>query len=191
MNIGILSGSFDPIHIGHLILANYITEYTNIEEIWFLVTPQNPLKRKVDMTDENKRYDMLKLAISAYPKMKASNIEFELPRPSYTVNTLRILREKYSQHSFSLIIGGDNWMNFENWKDYQEIIANHKVYVYPRLNSHVVIDNKYEGQIVLLESPIVEVSSSFIREGIHRGKNLRAFLPEDVEKYIKENNLYS
>ncbi|GAB6011288.1 nicotinate (nicotinamide) nucleotide adenylyltransferase [Viscerimonas tarda] len=190
MNIGIFSGSFNPVHTGHLILANFVTGFTDIDEVWFLVSPQNPLKEKTDMLAEAIRYEMVKLAVEDYPKMKASDFEFSLPRPSYTINTLSSLKQKFPGHVFSLIIGGDNWANFTNWKDYKEIIRNYKVYVYPRLDSKLIINGSLKECVEALDSPIIEISSTFIRESIRDGKDIKAFLPAKVYDYIVKNGLY-
>ncbi|HCO66817.1 MAG TPA: nicotinic acid mononucleotide adenylyltransferase [Dysgonomonas sp.] len=190
MNIGIFSGSFNPIHIGHLILVNYITEYSELDEVWLLVTPQNPFKEEDDLLDEEIRLKMTELALKDYPKVKLSNIEFSLPRPSYTINTLEELEKKYPEDTFSLIIGADNWERFDQWKDSEDILANYKIYVYPRYGYSVSRENRLKKSVEILNSPIVEISSTFIREGIKEGHDLKAFMPEVVYKYIKEHNLY-
>lgn len=191
MNIGIFSGSFNPIHAGHLILANYITEYTEIDEVWLLVTPHNPIKEPNILIDEDARLEMTKLALENYPQIRVSDVEFSMPRPSYTINTLKFLTENHPEHSFSLIIGADNWQSFERWKDYEEIIEQYKIFVYPRFGYSVATPAKYKKKVEILNSPIIEISSTFIREGIREGKNLRAFMPDIVYRYIKDHNLYT
>lgn len=190
MKIGIFSGSFNPIHVGHLILANYITEFTEVNEVWFLVTPQNPLKENSELIDEDLRLEMTRLALTSYPRFECSDFEFTLPRPSYTVNTLDALTEKYPQHEFFLIIGADNWDTFHQWKDYKEILDRYHIYVYPRLDAKLTIAKGLRNSVEALESPIVEISSTFIRDCISEGKSMRAFLPESVYNYIVDKNLY-
>lgn len=190
MNIGIYSGSFNPIHMGHLMLANYIVEFSDIDELWFLVTPHNPLKEDEVLLDEMDRLEMVKLALEDYPKLVASDFEFDLPRPSYTVNTLEKLSEKYPKHTFSLVIGADNWTVFTKWKDADSILANHHVYIYPRLSSRITIPKELKKSITVLDTPILEISSTFIRESVEEGKNVDAFLPEKVGQYIRTKNLY-
>jgi nicotinate-nucleotide adenylyltransferase len=190
MNIGIFSGSFNPIHIGHLILANYIVEFTEIDEVWFLVSPQNPLKVESELLDENERLEMVKLAIGGYSKLKASDFEFSLPRPSYTVHTLGKLREAYPDNEFTLLIGADNWANFERWRNYDEIIENYAIKVYPRLGYRISIQPRQRKMVEALDAPVIEISSTFIRESLAEEKDIRAFLPVEAYKYIVENNLY-
>ena len=190
MNIGIFSGSFNPIHIGHLMLANYIVEFTEVDEVWFLVSPHNPLKEESGLLAEEERLQMVKLALDGYDKLIASDFEFSLPKPSYTINTLEALSEKHPEHKFSLIIGADNWEVFDKWKNYTEILKNHKVLVYPRLDSRLVIAPKMRNKVEALDSPIIEISSTFIREGLEDNKNMKAFLPEAVARYIAEKSLY-
>lgn len=190
MNIGIFSGSFNPIHVGHVILANYIVEFTEIDEIWFLVSPQNPLKSTEELSDKQLRLEMTKLALQKYAKFKVSDFEFHMPKPSYTIDTLRALRERYQEDTFSLIIGADNWNVFESWREFDKILEEFKVKVYPRLGSRITIPNKLKHKVEALDSPIVEMSSTFIRESIVEGKNITAFLPEGVYEYIIEKGLY-
>jgi nicotinate-nucleotide adenylyltransferase len=190
MNIGIFSGSFNPIHMGHVILANYIVEFTEIDEIWFLVSPQNPLKSAKELSDEQLRLEMTELALQKYAKFKVSDFEFHMPKPSYTIDTLRALREKYPEDTFSLIIGADNWNVFESWREYDKIWEEFNLKVYPRLGSRITIPNKLKHKVEALDSPILEISSTFIRESISEGKNISAFLPEGVYEYIIEKGLY-
>ncbi|EGK00353.1 nicotinate (nicotinamide) nucleotide adenylyltransferase [Dysgonomonas gadei] len=190
MNIGIFSGSFNPIHIGHLILANYIVEFTEIEEVWFLVSPQNPLKSEDELSDEHIRLEMTELALAKYAKLKASDFEFSMPIPSYTVNTLDALRNEYPGHNFTLIIGADNWNVFESWREYDKILENYKIRVYPRLGHRITIPTKLRDKVEALDSPIIEISSTFIRDSIAEGKDIRAFLPDDIYDYILNKGLY-
>lgn len=190
MNIGIFSGSFDPIHIGHIILANYIVEFTEIDKIWFLVSPQSPFKANKELTNENLRLEMVQQALADYEHFEASNIEFSLPKPSYTVNTLEAVQEKYPEHQFTLIIGADNWASFEDWKNPERILDRFKLMVYPRLGSRITIPTKMRNKVEALESPIIEISSTFIRESIAEGRNMKAFLPLSVYNMINEKQLY-
>lgn len=190
MNIGVFSGSFNPVHVGHLILANYIVEYTEIEEVWFVVSPHNPLKSLTELSDEHIRLEMVEVALEKYSRLKACDFEFSLPKPSYTINTLDALRNKYTEHDFTLIIGADNWSDFDNWKEHDKIVENYKLKVYPRLGERISIPKKAKAMVEALDSPIVEVSSTFIRDGIAQGKDMRAFLPEGVYEYIIKNRLY-
>jgi len=190
VNIGIFSGSFNPIHIGHLVLANYIVEFTNIDKIWFVVSPQNPLKSQNSLSDENIRLEMVQLALHDYPKLKASDFEFSLPRPSYTISTLDALKKVYPEHNFTLVIGADNWSTFENWKEHDVILEKYPIMVYPRLDYRISIPNKLKAKVEALDSPIIEVSSTFIRKSISEGKDVRAFLPDNVYDYILKGRLY-
>lgn len=190
MNIGVFSGSFNPIHIGHLILANYILEFTDIHEVWFLVSPHNPLKDERGLLSQDDRLHMVKLALKGYDRMKASDFEFALPKPSFTINTLDALSEQYPNHVFSLIIGADNWEVFEKWKSHSEILEKYKILVYPRLDSRLIIAPKMRTKVEALESPIIEISSTFIRESLSEGKSMKAFLPDAVAQYIEEKSLY-
>lgn len=190
MNIGIFSGSFNPVHIGHLILANYIVEYSDIDEVWFVVSPHNPLKEIDKLSDENIRLEMVNRALAGYPKLKACDFEFSLPRPSYTITTLEALQKKYPEHDFTLIIGADNWSTFENWMEHDVILEKFPIMVYPRLGYRISIPNKLKTKVEAVDTPIIEISSTFIREALKAGKNIKSFLPEGVYEYIVENSLY-
>lgn len=190
MKIGVLGGSFNPIHIGHAILANYITQCTDIEQLWLMVSPQNPLKSELPQSYDVHRLVMTELVASKCDNVITSGFEFTLPKPSYTVDTLKALREKFPQHEFVLVIGADNWQNFEKWKDWQEILDKHNILVYPRMGSEIVIPDDLCNKVEKLDSPIIEISSTYIREQLKKGKNMNFFLPKDVYRYILENNLY-
>jgi len=191
MNIGLFFGSFNPIHIGHLIIANHLVEHSKLDKIWFVVTPHNPHKNKSTLLDDNQRLTMVNLAVENYPKLTASNIEFKLPQPNYTVNTLVLIAEKYPEHTFSPIMGEDNLKSFHKWKNSEVIVENHDIYVYPR-----VVDGAIEHNFIghdkfhKIDAPIIEISSSLIRKYIKGGKNFKPLVPESVWKYIDEMNFY-
>ena len=189
-HIGIFLGSFNPIHAGHLILANYLCEFTHLDEVWFVVTPHNPLKVAGDLLDDNIRLEMTRLALEEFDHMKVSDVEFKMPRPSYTINTLTRLTNEHPDKNFTLIIGGDNWKQFHRWKEYAQLISNYPIFVYPRLREEVVIPEQLHASVRLVEAPIVEISSTFIRESIRNGKDMRAFLPPKVYDFIVRQDLY-
>ncbi len=192
--VGLFFGTFNPIHIGHLILANHLVEYSDLHEVWFVVTPHNPHKQKKSLLNDNHRYQMVEIAIEDYPKLKASKIEFGLPQPNYTVITMVHLREKYPNHQFSLLMGEDNLQSFHKWKNYESIIENHNIYVYPRKFSNKAkkakITEAYSEKIYNLDAPIVEVSSTFIRKAIKEKKNIKPLLENKVYIYLDEMNFY-
>ncbi len=190
MKVGLFFGSFNPIHIGHLAIANYMVEFTNLDELWFVITPQNPAKQKLTLLADSQRYYMVELAIEPFTKMKASRIEFTLPQPSYTIHTLIHLHELYPQHSFALIMGSDNLQTFNSWKNYKEILDSYSIYVYNRPNTQIPDEFKYHPAIEYVEAPLMEISSSFIRQSIKQGKNIRGFMPESAWKYLDEMNFY-
>lgn len=180
---GIFSGSFNPIHIGHLALANWLCEFEELDEIWFLITPQNPLKQSHDLMDDQLRLEMAQAAIGDYHKFKVSDFEFYLPKPTYTIHTLQALKEHYPGFLFHLIIGADNWSLFAQWKNYQDIIDNHPILVYPRKGFEINIPKMYSN-VRAVNAPLIEVSSTFIRDSYKKGKDIRFFLPEEVRKYF-------
>lgn len=194
--IGLFFGSFNPIHIGHLILGNYILENSDMEELWFVVSPQNPFKDKKSLLKDHNRLDMVQLAIRNYPKMRASNVEFSLPTPSYTVDTLTYLQEKYSDYSFSLIMGEDNLKSLHKWKNYELLLKNHQIIVYPRIlvedtsTSMSVTELKNHENIHLIDAPIIELSATEIRNMIKEGKNVRPMLPPEVFDYLDGSSFY-
>ena len=189
-HIGIFSGSFNPIHAGHLIMANYIGEFTDLEGMWFVVSPHNPFKETKDLLDERIRLEMARLALEEFDQMIASDVEFHMPRPSYTIDTLTKLTSEYPDKKFTLVVGGDNWNLFRQWKEYEKIINSYRIFVYPRLGEEVVIPERFRESVRLVKAPIVEISSTFIRESIRSGKDMRAFLPSPVYDFIKQNRLY-
>ena len=183
---GIFGGSYNPIHIGHLALANYLCEYGELDELWFMVSPQNPFKaHSSDLWDDNLRLELVRLAVEDYPKLYASDFEFHMPRPSYTVNTLEKLRETYPDREFILIIGADNWLSFPRWKNADIIMKHHKLMVYPR-RGYEIDENTLPTDVKLVNTPILEVSSTFIRESLKQGKDVRYFLHPKVWERIKQ-----
>lgn len=194
MKVGLYFGTFNPIHIGHLIIANHIAEYTDLEQIWLVVTPHNPFKKKSSLLDDYHRLEMVHLATKNYPKLKPSDIEFKLPQPNYTVNTLAHLQEKFPKHEFSLIMGEDNLNSLQKWKNYEVLLQNHDLYVYPRIFQEPKVNltalESFESKIHLVDAPIVEISSTFIRNSIKNKKNVAPLLSEQVAQYIEHNLFY-
>jgi len=189
---GLYFGTFNPIHIGHLTIANHMAEFSELDEVWFVITPQSPFKVKQSLLDDNHRYQMVFEATKEYPKLKPSKIEFDLPQPNYTVNTLIHLNEKYgADFEFCLIMGEDNLKSFHKWKNYEVILENHELYVYPRISEGKVA-HRFEGhpKIHKVDAPIMEISSTFIRTHHKEGKNVRPLLPNDVWNYLDEMNFY-
>lgn len=190
--IGLFFGSFNPIHIGHLILANYILENSDMNELWFVVSPQNPFKEKKSLLNDHNRLDMVELAIKNYPDMRASNVEFSLPTPSYTIDTLTYLKEKHPDYSFSLIMGEDNLGSLHKWKNSDLLIKNHHIIVYPRVFEGDKKDSKYinHENISLVKAPVIELSATEIRNMIQQGKNVRPMLPPEVFEYLDGSSFY-
>lgn len=189
MKIGLFFGSFNPIHVGHLIVANTMAETTDLDQVWLIVSPQNPFKKQKDLLHEFDRLDMVEKAIFDNAKLQSSNIEFNLPRPSYTVDTLSVLKEKYPQHQFVLIIGEDNLGDFSKWKNYQEILNGYGLYVYPRPQSKPS-ELKEHPQVRMVEAPLLDISATFIRRCIRAEASIRYLVPDEVERYIKEKKFY-
>lgn len=191
MNIGLYFGSFNPIHIGHLIIANQLVENSDLDKIWFVVTPHNPFKKKASLLNNFQRLEMVYLATKEYTTLKPSDIEFNLTQPNYTINTLTYLIEKYPDYKFSLIMGEDNLKSFHKWKNYELILENHNIYVYPRI-SEGKVETRFTGhkKIHKIDAPIIEISSTMIRNAIKEGKNVKPLLPESVWKYLDEMNFY-
>jgi len=191
MNIGLFFGSFNPIHIGHLVIANQLVENSDLDQIWFVVTPHNPFKKKNTLLDNHQRIEMVYRATKDYEKLKPSDIEFDLPQPNYTINTLTYLKEKHPEYDFSLIMGEDNLKSFHKWKNYEVILENNSIYVYPRV-SEGKIETQFDGhkKINKIDAPIMEISSTAIRKAIKDGKNIKPLLPENVWEYLDEMNFY-
>lgn len=190
--IGLFFGSFNPIHIGHLILADYILENSDMDELWFVVSPQNPFKEKKSLLKDHNRLDMVQLAVKNYPKMRASNVEFSLPTPSYTIDTLTYLQEKHPEFSFSLIMGEDNLNGLHKWKNSDVLIKNHHIIVYPRVFYGKKQDSEYlqHENISMIKAPVIELSATEIRNMIKEGKNVRPMLPPEVFEYLDGSSFY-
>jgi nicotinate-nucleotide adenylyltransferase len=188
MHIGLFFGSFNPIHVGHMVLANFMASFTDLEQVWFVVSPHNPLKEKASLLNQNQRLHMVNLAIGDNDNLKSSNIEFELSQPSYTINTLAHLKEKFPKHQFSLIMGEDNLESFTKWKNYEEILKNHQLYVYPRPNCNSKLKN--HPSVIMTDAPLMEISSTMIRTAIKDKKDVSFFVPQAVWQYLNEMHFY-
>ena len=191
MKIGLYFGTFNPTHVGHLIIANHMVENSDLDEIWMVVTPHNPFKKKSSLLENNHRYHLVDIATENYLKIKPSNIEFKLPQPNYTVHTLAHISDKYPTKEFCLIMGEDNLKSFHKWKNYEVILENHHIYVYPRI-SEGSVENEFTNhpKINKVNAPIVQISSTMIRNGIKEQKNIQPLLTKEVWQYIDEMNFY-
>jgi nicotinate-nucleotide adenylyltransferase len=189
VKIGLFFGSFNPVHNGHLIIANYVRETTDLDKVWLVVSPQNPFKVKHTLLNEYDRLHLIKLAIEGNDHLRASDIEFKLPKPSYTIDTLTHLKEKYPTYEFSLIMGGDNLTSLNKWKNYELILNNHDIYVYKRDGDE---QNPFPERktIHFLDVPLLDISATFIRENIQKGHSMQYFLPDKVWEYVRDHNLY-
>ena len=187
MNIGLFFGSFNPIHLGHLIIAETIYDRTELDEVWFVVSPQNPLKKRKSLVHEFDRLRMVELAIADNFHFRASDVEFHMPRPSYTIDTLTYLSEQYPQHQFSIFLGSDNLKQLRKWKNYEQILAQYRLYVYPRPGEKVALTH---SSVVEVDAPLLDISATFIREAIQQERSVRYLLPEGVVNYIRSKKLY-
>ena len=181
--IGIYSGSFNPIHIGHLALANYLCEFEGLDEVWFLVTPHNPLKAQEGLMEDNLRLQLVKAAVAEYPRFRASDFEFHLPKPSYTIHTLEALKQKYPDMVFTLIVGADNWVCFDRWFEAKRIVDEFSLMIYPR-PGYAVERESLPPHVTLVDAPNIEVSSTFIRQAMAEGRDVRYFLHPAVYRLL-------
>ena len=188
MKVGLYFGSFNPIHIGHLIIANHFANNTDINEIWFIVSPQNPFKESSSLLNEQHRYSLVKIAVENEKKLKANNVEFLMPKPSYTIDTLIYLSEKYNQHNFTLIIGSDSYQNFEKWKNYKQIILNYNILIYPR--PFFPIKENLSERVQIINAPLIEISSTQIRKYIKDKKSIRYLVTDRVMEEIEIKGYY-
>jgi nicotinate-nucleotide adenylyltransferase len=188
MHIGLYFGSFNPIHIGHLIIANHILNETDIKKIWFIVSPQNPLKKSNSLLNEFDRLHLVRLAVQDDSRIKCSDIEFNLPKPSYTTNTMAFLSEKYSEHKFSIIMGSDSYQNLDKWKNFETIISNYIIYVYKREGHE--LNKIFNNKTIVLNAPLIQISATQIRDYIKTGKSIRYLVPEIVREEIETRKFY-
>ncbi|HMC98583.1 MAG TPA: nicotinate (nicotinamide) nucleotide adenylyltransferase [Ferruginibacter sp.] len=188
MNIGLYFGSFNPVHVGHLIIANHVVNNTDLKQVWFVVSPQNPFKQSTGLLNEYNRLHMINAAIEGENNLRASSVEFKLPRPSYTVDTLTYLNEKYPEHKFSIIMGSDSFQNFDKWKNYEVIIKEHPIYVYRRPGFDV--GNDLGAKLTILDAPLLEISSTRIRKMIREKQSIRFLVPDSVKEEIERNGYY-
>jgi len=189
LQVGLFFGSFNPIHHGHLILANFYLQHTELDQVWFVVSPQNPLKPSSTLLNEYHRLHLVRLAIEDEPGLKVSDIEFRLPRPSYTIDTLTYLQEKYPEHKFSVILGSDSYQNLPKWKNYRQILENYNLYVYLR-PGHPIVHHEGFPEPKLLKAPLLDISSSYVRECIQKNFSIKYLVPDSVKNEIEQNGYY-
>ncbi|MFT3748883.1 MAG: nicotinate (nicotinamide) nucleotide adenylyltransferase [Agriterribacter sp.] len=187
MKIGLYFGSFNPVHHGHLIIASFVANNTNLDQVWFIVSPQNPFKISAALLNEYQRLHLVRLAIEGEDKLKASDIEFYLPKPSYTIDTLAYLEEKYARHEFSVIMGSDSYQNLPKWKNAEVIMQRYTIFVYNRPGFEINIQNE---KVVVLDAPLLQISATQLRQTIRNGKSIRYLVPDSVKEEIERNNYY-
>ena len=188
MKIGLFFGSFNPIHIGHKVIASYLVDFTDLDKVMFVVSPQNPLKQKISLLDQYHRLQIIRAEIEDNSNLEVSDIEFDMPKPSYTIDTLVRLKEKYPENDYSIIMGSDNLQNFHKWKNYEQILEDYSIYVYPRPGYE--ISGSHKNIHVIEGVPQMEISSSFIRKSIKEGKDISYLMPEKAWIYTDEMNFY-
>ena len=187
--VGLFFGSFNPVHVGHMIIASHMAEFTDLDEVWIVVSPHNPLKEKKSLANDYDRLHLVQLAIGENPNIKASSIEFNLPKPSYTVDTMAYLKEKYPQLAFVLLMGGDNLGNFHKWKNHEVLLRDHEIYVYQR-PTHSTSKYANHPKVKILQAPQMNISATFIRRCLREGKSVQYLVPDAVYKYLMSSNLY-
>ena len=187
--MGLFFGSFNPVHVGHMIIANFMATQTDLEEIWMVISPHNPLKPKKTLARDHDRLHLVRLAIGDNPKLKASDIEFGLPRPSYTIDTLSYLSEKYPSREFALIMGGDNLATLHKWKNYELLLRDHEIFVYQRPSSDLS-NLQQHPSIKIVEAPLMQISASYIRKCLKAGKSVQYLVPDAVYRYLEEVAFY-
>lgn len=190
MKIGLFFGSFNPVHVGHLIIANYMATQTDLDKVWLVVSPQNPLKPKKTLARDYDRLHLVQLGIGDNGLLEASNVEFNLPKPSYTIDTLAFLKEKHPEKEFALIMGGDNIATLQLWKNYEAILANYDIYVYKRPNIDLG-EFASHPRVRICEAPMLDISATYIRECIRTGKSVRYLVPDAVYEYLQGSNMYN
>jgi len=188
MKIGLFFGSFNPIHIGHKVIASYLVDFTDLDKVMFVVSPQNPLKQKISLLDQYHRLQIIRAEVEDNSKLEVSDIEFDMPKPSYTIDTLIRLKEKYPENDYSIIMGSDNFQNFHKWKNYEQILEDYSVCIYPRPGYE--ISESHKNIHVIEGVPQMEISSSFIRKSIKEGKDISYLMPEKAWVYTDEMNFY-
>ena len=189
MKIGLFFGSFNPVHTGHMIIANYMVEYTDLDKVWMVLSPHNPFKKKQDLANDYDRLHLLNLAIGSNHKIKSSQVEFKLPKPSYTIDTLRFLKTENPDHEYVVIMGGDNIEHFDKWKEYKSILKDHDIYVYRRKSAD---ENKFDKhpRVKIIEAPLIEISGTAIRKALKNKKSIQYLVPEAVFEYLSPSHLY-
>lgn len=188
MKIGLYFGSFNPIHIGHLILASHVADHSDLQQVWLVVTPQNPHKPSSELLNEYHRLHLVRLAVEDDTRLRASDVEFGLPRPSYTIDTLTYLKEKYPQHEFSIIIGSDGFQNLPKWKHFEQLVAGYRFIIYQRRNAPVT--NTWKADCIVLDAPLLDISATTIRRQLKEGLSIRYLVPEKVREEIEQNRYY-